>query len=151
MSSTSPSVPASAEALLRRHLELILRDHPRWLELFDEAAVVEFPYAGALGTSARLDGKPAIDAYFARAAAEFRELRFAAPRVHVTAEPGVVLAEVHGGAKIAGTGRSYEQDYVMVLEARGGKIVRYREYWNPLLGIEAFGGLEALAALGRAS
>lgn len=149
------SSPASAEALLRQHLDLILRDHARWLELFDDAAVVEFPYAGGLGTSARLEGKPAIDAYFARAASEFLELRFAEPRVHVAAGHGVgvsvAIAEVHGSARIAQTGRPYEQDYVMVLEARDGKITRYREYWNPLPGIETFGGAEALAALGRAS
>ena len=64
---------------------------------------------------------------------------------------GVAFAEGHGSARIATTGLPYEQDYVMVIEAKDGKIIRYREYWNPLPAIEAFGGQEALAALGRSS
>ena len=34
----------------------------------------------------------------------------------------------------------------MVVRARGGRIVEYREYWNPLPAIEAFGGAAAVAA-----
>jgi len=30
------------------------------------------------------------------------------------------------------TGRHYQQDYVMRLETKDGKIIHYREYWNPV-------------------
>jgi uncharacterized protein len=147
---TSTALP-SAESLIRQHLELVIHDHPRWLELFDEAAVVEFPYAVALGTPSRFEGKAAIDAYFSRAGSLFLDFRFRELRVHASEATGVAFAEGHGSARIATTGRPYEQDYVMVIEARDGKILRYREYWNPLPAIEAFGGQEALAAMGRSS
>jgi ketosteroid isomerase-like protein len=34
----------------------------------------------------------------------------------------------------------------MLLRTRNGKIVWYREYWNPLPVIEAFGGIDGLPA-----
>ncbi|WP_437670724.1 hypothetical protein [Sorangium sp. So ce131] len=37
-----------------------------------------------------------------------------------------------------------EQHYVCAVEARDGLIVRYRGYWNPLVGIAAFGGEAAV-------
>lgn len=46
---------------------------------------------------------------------------------------------MHGEADIVATGRRYQQEYVMRLEAQDGKIVRYREYWNPIPALEAWG------------
>jgi len=141
----------TAEVLLREHLALITHDHQRWLALFADDAVVEFPYAGSLGRSTRLEGKAAIDEYFGGASPVFLELAFRDVRVHVSTEPGLVVAEAHGSARIATTGKAYEQDYVMVLEVKEGKIARYREYWNPLPAIDALGGLGGLAKLGISS
>jgi uncharacterized protein len=141
----------TAEAIVRAHLALVTHDHPRWLSLFADDAVVEFPYAASLGRSTRLEGKAAIDAYFSGAAASFRDLAFRDVRIHVSTEPGVVVAEAHGSAQITTTGKTYEQDYVMIVETSEGKIRRYREYWNVLPGIEAFGGMDALTRLGLSS
>jgi uncharacterized protein len=32
----------------------------------------------------------------------------------------------------ATTGHPYQQDYVIRLEIKNGKIIHYREYWNPV-------------------
>jgi ketosteroid isomerase-like protein len=141
----------TAEALLREHLALVTRDTDRWLELFADDAVVEFPYAPSLGRASRLEGKAAIGDYFRAASAEFLDLAFRDVRVYRTTDAGVVLAEGHGTARIASTGKIYEQDYVVVLHAEGGLITRYREYWNVIPAIEAFGGMEAIAKLGSRS
>ena len=148
---TEASSHRTAEALLREHLALITHHHDRWLALFAEDAVVELPYAGSLGRSTRLEGKAAIDGYFRGASAAFRGLTFREVRVHVSTDADSVVAEAHGSAHIVTTGKPYEQDYVMVLTAKGGKIARYREYWNVLPAIEAFGGMGALAKLGLPS
>lgn len=156
----STASPASPEALLREHLATITHDHPRWLALFADDAVVEFPYAPSVGRPARLEGKTALDAYFGGAGGVFVGLTFRDVVVHVAAasaastaatSSGIAIAEAHGTATIAPTGKIYEQDYVMVLEARDGKIVRYREYWNPMSAIEAFGGADALPKIGSGS
>ncbi|MGL5059994.1 MAG: nuclear transport factor 2 family protein [Microcoleus sp.] len=45
---------------------------------------------------------------------------------------------------IVATNRHYQQDYVMRLETKDGKIVRYREYWNPIPALEAWGNPQNL-------
>lgn len=143
----------TVEALLREHLALVTHDTDRWLELFADDAVVEFPYAPSIGRAPRLEGKAAIAEYFRSASREFVALTFRDVRVYCTtdADADVVLAEAHGTARIASTGKIYEQDYVIVLNAKDGRVTRYREYWNVIPALEAFGGLEALAQLGERS
>ncbi|WAS96449.1 nuclear transport factor 2 family protein [Nannocystis punicea] len=123
--------PMRAAAALAAHLEWIARDIERWLELFADDAIVEFPYAARLGLPPRLLGKPAIAAYFRRTPAVFRDLRFSGLRSYPGADPDVIVAEVHGSATLFPRGTAYEQDYVMVLECKDGQIARYREYWDP--------------------
>jgi uncharacterized protein len=42
------------------HLALIGTNVPAWADLLAEDAIVEFPYAAALGASTRYEGKSAI-------------------------------------------------------------------------------------------
>jgi hypothetical protein len=133
-----------ATAALHAHLDWIARDIERWLALFADDAIVEFPYAPALGMPAALIGKQAIADYFRRTPAVFRGLVFRDLRVYATSSPDVAVAEVHGAATLAPSGRAYEQDYVMLIECRDGRIVRYREYWNSAAALAAFGGREAV-------
>lgn len=129
---------SEAERALDDHLRFICHDMDRWIDLFTDDAVVEFPYAASLGREGRFVGKPAIDAYFRGTPGLFRELRFRDLRRHAGADPHMVCAEVHGSALIGPAGAPYEQDYVMILRTRDGKISHYREYWNPLPVIAAF-------------
>jgi len=73
-----------------------------------------------------------------------QDLVFTNVREYQTSNPNVLLAEVHGEADILATGRHYQQDYVMRLETKDGKIVHYREYWNPVPVIDAMGDTEKL-------
>ena len=99
---------------------------------------MEFPYASALGTPERLEGKSAIDSYMKDAIAQMQNLLFTNVRAYQTSNPNVLLAEVHGEALMVATGRQYQQDYVMRLETKDGKIVHYREYWNPSAVLETW-------------
>jgi len=143
---TKPHHPAAA--MLAAHLELIGKDMQRWIELFADDAVVVFPYAPSLGRPDRLVGKAAIDGYFRGTPGIFRELAFRDLRLHPALDPELAIAEVHGSALIATTGKRYEQDYVLVLRTREGRISSYREYWNPMPALEAFGGAEGIPAIG---
>jgi ketosteroid isomerase-like protein len=139
-----------AAQALDEHLALIGKDMDRWLALFADDAVVEFPYAMP-GMPARLEGKAAIDTYFRPAPQSFLGLAFHDLRRYLTPDPDVVLAEVHGTATIAATGKHYEQDYVMVLRTRGGKIVHYREYWNVGPALRSFEGAHSPTPAGAVS
>ncbi|MFP2905307.1 nuclear transport factor 2 family protein [Pyxidicoccus sp. 3LFB2] len=134
--------PRSALELLDAHLTLIASDIPRWLTLFADDAIVEFPYAAGTGLPSRLVGKEAIRNYFSGTPGVFKNLTFRDIRKHGTQDPDVAIGEAHGSATIATTSRPYEQDYVFVLQCREGRILRYREYWNPNAATESFGSLE---------
>jgi uncharacterized protein len=73
-----------------------------------------------------------------------QNLRFSNIRAYPTTNPNILWAEFHGEATAAATGRHYQQDYVLQLETKEGKVVRYREYSNPLSAIEAWDGTENL-------
>jgi ketosteroid isomerase-like protein len=126
------------------HLALIDEDIPAWVDLFAEDAIVEFPYASAVGSPERLEGKAAIYNYMKDVPAQMQNLIFTNIREYQRSNPNVLFAEVHGEALIVATGRHYQQDYVMRLETQEGKIIHYREYWNPIPALEAWGGTQTL-------
>jgi uncharacterized protein len=121
------------------HLALIGTNVPAWADLLAEEAIVEFPYASALGVSTRFEGKSAICDRIAESIAQMRNLTFTNVRKYPTTNPNLLWAEVHGSAEITTTGRDYQQDYVMRMETQDGKIVHYCEYWNPTSILESWG------------
>ncbi len=124
------------------HLALVGKQAQAWVELFAEDAVIEFPYAST--TPGRLEGKADIYHYMKDVPAQMQNLVFTNIRVYPTTNPNILWAEVHGEADIVSTGCRYQQDYVMYLETKAGKIVHYREYWNPIPALEAWGSTENL-------
>jgi ketosteroid isomerase-like protein len=138
--------PGNALEALDAHLALIGTDIERWLTLFADDATVEFPYAAGMSLPARFVGKEAIQAYFSRTPDVFRNLTFSNVRRYATSDPDVAIGEAHGSATIATTSKAYEQDYVFFVHCRDGRILRYREYWNPLPVFESFGGMAQVAS-----
>ncbi|RKH48710.1 nuclear transport factor 2 family protein [Corallococcus sp. AB049A] len=123
---------ADLTRLMDAHLTLIATDVERWLTLFADDAVVEFPYAPSLGSPGRLEGIAAIRAYFAPITTHFQDLIFTNVRRYPGEDSTTGWLEVHGSATLQPGNIPYEQDYVMRMQVRDGRIVHYREYWNPL-------------------
>lgn len=121
------------------HLALIGTDVEAWSDLLAEDAIVEFPYASALGSPSRLEGKPAILNHMKIAVAQLQNWVFTNVREYQTLIPNVLFAEFHGKAVFVATGQLYQQDYVVRLETKNGKIIHYREYWNPVPILEIVG------------
>ncbi|NOK11392.1 nuclear transport factor 2 family protein [Corallococcus exercitus] len=124
--------PPELTRLMDAHLALIATDVERWLALFADDAVVEFPYAPSLGGPARLEGISAIRAYFAPITKHFQGLTFTNARRYPGADGQTGWLEVHGTATLQPGNIPYAQDYVMRMQVRDGRIAHYREYWNPL-------------------
>jgi uncharacterized protein len=131
MQPVSDRVQQTITQVFTTFLSLMVKDVRALMNLYAEDAVVEFPYA--FNTSRRLEGKKAIYNYLQDALAQMQNLKFTNIRVYPTTNPDVLWAEVHGEAVIAATGHFYEQDYVIQMETREGKIIHYREYWNPMI------------------
>jgi uncharacterized protein len=119
------------ERIFAAHLALIGTDVEAWSDLLAEDAVVEFPYASALGAPSRFVGKPAIYNHIKNAVAQLQNWVFTDIRAYQTPILTVLLAEFHGEAVFVATGQTYQQDYVVRLETKNAKIIHYREYWNP--------------------
>ena len=111
-----------------------------WSELLAEDAVMEIPYAAALGMSPRLEGKAAIYKHVKAGIVQMEEISFTNVRKYPTADPNMLWVESHGEAVISATGRQYQQDYVMRMGFKDGKIVYLCDYFNPVAVMSAFGG-----------
>ena len=76
------------------------------------------------------------------AVAQLQNWVFTDVREYQTLIPNVLFAEFHGEAVFVATGQPYQQDYVVRLETKNGKIIHYREYWNPAPILELMGSSE---------
>ncbi|KQC31833.1 hypothetical protein AAY42_17190 [Flagellimonas eckloniae] len=100
------------------------------LELFHEDAIIEYPYAHSLGTPSKLD-KTQYGNYLKGALANMPDIVFSQVKSYPS-QNHVVWAEFHGEVVIPSTNQLYKQDYVARILLKNGKIIHYKEYWNPL-------------------
>ncbi|GAA3617318.1 nuclear transport factor 2 family protein [Flavivirga amylovorans] len=100
------------------------------LELFDEEAIIEYPYAYSLGTPSSLN-KTQYANYLKGALANMPDITFSQVKSYTT-ENHIVWAEFHGEVIIPSTNKLYQQDYVARFTLKNGKIIHYKEYWNPM-------------------
>ncbi len=139
----------SAGELMSTHLQLIGVDIPAWLGLLSESAVVEFPYAPSLGYPTRIEGIAAIAELMNATASKFDPFKFTDISINPCEQQGEAWASFHGEAFVPETQKLYRQDYAAFMRVRNGKIVYYREYWNPCNFAEALGLTLKLAGTGR--
>lgn len=136
----------SFSAMLRKALgDRIDPDANTFPEMMAEDGVMEFPYAPP-GFALRIDGRQAI----ARHLEQLSELivfdGMSEPIVHPSTDPGVVIMEFEGSGRGVATGEAYEQRYVSVIHTQGGRIVHYRDYWNPIAVLRATRGTALVEA-----
>ncbi|MPY59116.1 nuclear transport factor 2 family protein [Streptomyces spongiae] len=126
------------EDVYRKSVEYLLaEDIPGWVGLWDEAGVMEFPFAPPGGPE-RLDGRAAVAAYMADYPRLLRPTAIEEV-VHRTEDPEVIVVEMRARGQVVATGEPYEMSYVAVLTVRDGRFVHYRDYWNPLAAARILG------------
>ena len=107
-----------------------------WIELWADDGVCEFPFAGP-ERPRLLQGKEQILAYMTDYPSRISIDGVNELRVHPALDPNVVVVEMTIRGRAVETDKPYNQQYVIVAEARYGKLAHYREYWNPLVSAEA--------------
>lgn len=126
-----------AQKIYHRWLQLLLeQDIDQWIELWDENAVIEFPYAPS-GYVRRLEGKSEIYAYMKEFPSKVELFTFTEPQFHHTVHPNLMIVEFECEGRVLDTGKPYNQTYISVIEMKNGKITHYKDYWNPLVILEA--------------
>lgn len=117
-----------------------------FMEMVADDVVMEFPYAPP-GMVTRLDGKAALTQHLKNLGGMLAFDRMSEPVVNPSIDPDVFVLEFTGHGKGVETGEPYDQQYISVIRLRHGKIVHYRDYWNPLVALRALRGSTVVAAL----
>lgn len=107
------------------------------LSLFDDEAVIEYPYAAAVGSRSQLNKLEYAD-HLNAILGQMPDIAFTDKRIYPISNSESFWAEVHGEVIIPQTGKKYVQDYVMYFTVRDDKFSFYREYWNPQAFLQAF-------------
>ncbi|MBW5469229.1 nuclear transport factor 2 family protein [Brevibacillus formosus] len=140
MTDATTKLSQEAEEVVKNFLLFMLeKDMEQWIELWDDNAVFEFPYAPQNYPS-KIEGKPAIYNYIKDFPQKMDLFQFSVPHIHHTAASNHVIVEFECEGQVIATGLPYNQKYVSVIQIKDKKIIHYKDYWNPLVAIEAFGG-----------
>lgn len=118
--------------LFDQALDLLLKkDMAGFAGLWAEDGRMEFPFAPASWPS-EVNGREAIHDYLRDYPKLLDVQEIPWRQVHETADPQVIVAEFDAAGKVVATGKSYRWRYIVVITAREGRIVEWRDYWNPL-------------------
>ena len=113
-----------------------------WIDLWADDGMLEFPFAPS-GRRNSYVGKTEILAYMMPLAGKMKIEEVSYHNVYSMLDPKIVCMELGIKARIVKTGAPYNQRYISIFEMKDGKVWRYREYWNPMVSMEANGGREA--------
>ncbi len=129
---------ADFEALIRNYLTLGTTDIEGFLALMDDEIVVEFPYGESAGFPSKLEGRDAIRAGLGGFLASVPSIRFLDIVIHTTSDPDIAFATYRADAPVPATGKRYRQQYVAQFWRRNDKLIRFREWFDPVPLVEAF-------------
>ena len=142
-----PDSVESFSTMLRKALgDRIDANAGTYLEMVADDGVMEFPYSPP-GFPTRLDGRAAVARHLEGLSNIIAFDRMGEPIVHSTTDPNVVIIEFDGFGRGVATGEPYDQSYVSVVRTKGGRIIHYRDYWNPLVVLRATRGAAVIDAL----
>ena len=116
-----------------------------FIEMMAEDFVMEFPYARP-GMKARIESRDAVVAYLMTVAGAVSVDTVDNVVVHETADPEVVIVEFQAQGRALKVDEPYVQNYISVIRARGGRMIHYKDYWNPIQGLKAQLGAAAVDA-----
>ena len=116
-----------------------------FIEMMAEDFVMEFPYARP-GMQERIEGREAVVAYLMTVAGSVSVDTVDNVSVHETADPEVVIVEFEAHGRAPKVDEPYDQRYISVIRARGGRMIHYKDYWNPIQGLKAQVGAAAVEA-----
>jgi hypothetical protein len=117
---------------------LIAGDIRAWVKLWDENGVFEFPYTPP-GFPRRLEGRAAIADYISGFPDLVRLKSFEVIECYADPTGREGCVEFMCEAEALPTGKPYNQHYISLIKTKNKKVTLYRDFWNPLVVLEAFG------------
>lgn len=134
---TKEQIRNAAQQTFKNHLEFLSSGRiEEWVDLFKEDGILEFPY-GPKDFPTSVSGKKELYEYMKNFPDHF-EVKFDNLHFHATEEPTLVIAEFTSDGHAVSTGKPYIQKYISVVTTdEEGKIIRYVDFWNPMVALEA--------------
>lgn len=126
----------SLTRMLRSELGEHLIPVEDFVDMFTENGVMEFPYSPE-GRIQKLEGHDAMKDYFEHVRDLIAISDMMNPQTYISQDGKNAIVEFECQGEVVATGRPYNQKYVSVISLSEGKISRYRDYWNPLVLINA--------------
>lgn len=138
---------SSFGAMLRAALGEVVssRAGTGFLAMCSEDIVFQLPYAPA-GLVREVRGKAQLAAYIQKVGELIAFDVMSMPVTHASVDGETFVLEFSCKGHGMLSGGDYDQDYISVIRVRGGEIVQYRDYWNPLILLGAVGGSAPLVA-----
>lgn len=116
-----------------------------FIEMMAPDFVMDFPYARP-GMQHRIEGREAVVAYLMTVAGSVSVDTVDNVVVHETSDLEVVIVEFEAHGRALKVDEPYHQSYISVIRARGGRMIHYKDYWNPIQGLKAQVGAAAVEA-----
>lgn len=127
-----------AQQTFQNHLDYLSSGRiDEWMSLWNEGGTLEFPFRLPI-YPAKVTGKEKIREYI-KHFPDYLEITFSAPTFHKTEDPNLVIAEFTGAGKMKTTGLPYNQTYVSIVKTSNGKIDSYKDFWDPMVLMNALG------------
>ncbi len=115
------------------------KDMRGWANLCAPDVVAEFPFAPE-GSPSRIEGRDALYEYLRGYPDVIDVATLPTLRIFATDDPNVAVAEWSVSGRVLTNGNPYEMTYATFATFRDGALVNYREYWNPMVFLEALAG-----------
>ncbi len=134
---TKEQIRKDAQMTFKNHLKYLSSGRIKeWVDLFTEDGILDFPYAPS-DFPKSVKGKKDLYEYMQNFPKHFK-VDFEKLHFHLTEEPTLVIAEFSSNGHAISTGNPYNQTYISVVTTdTEGKIIRYVDFWNPLVAMEA--------------
>ncbi|MEW6492618.1 MAG: nuclear transport factor 2 family protein [Cyanobacteriota bacterium] len=127
------------EQAVRDFLDLLSNKRmDAWLELWDEDGVQDMPFSPP-GFPKRVEGKAAIARHYSALPTSVGRMVFPDLVTYPMLDPNTILAEYRGEIEILATGKPYNNIYAGLFQFRNGKILLFREYYDPMVFTQAWG------------
>ncbi|MGV8998517.1 MAG: nuclear transport factor 2 family protein [Parvibaculaceae bacterium] len=143
MTNTDEINRAATQRIVEQFLGLLGEQKwDEWIAMWADDGVLEFPYAPP-GRRSRYTGKADILAYMKAAMGKMKMDTLDYYDVFPMLDPQMLCMEMGLKGHIISTGSPIHQRYISVFKTIEGKLLNYREYWNPIASMDANGGREA--------
>ena len=132
--------------MLRNALGHRINQHgTSFMDLVADDIVMTFPFAWE-GLPSQLNGSGEIAQHLENLSGLISLDEMDEPIVHETTDPEEVIVEVAGRGRGIASGEIYDQRYICVIRTKEGRIVHYKDYWNPLAILRTTHGPAAVDA-----